>query len=329
MVRRNDPLEPPPDDTCDPVVMTSARLARQLLQCATDAAELATRIQGLAAYVDLASLGNVAAALYGDFVALGKIRGDVLTGKVPIVAGRDEAAGRQRYPLLERMSPATNGCASNGRTVGDRPVTHLTAEEWGERDDPRSGPDPEPDQVDDDEPLEWTEEELTRMAEPVGSLDLSQDEPGSDAWRSVPIEQLELSDHRKAEAIEQGILTAGALADWLESRSSIRNAGRMKVRMDAVREALDQLRSAAVEAVPAQPKPKLWIVWGRGKMGPFVNPLYAIRAATVEDAMDYVISHHPDDFRFQLREDSETDSIVSKRKLLIRDVTQEVANVDG
>src|SRR5271165_5352924 len=118
---RRDPDRPARDDTCDPPLMTSARLARQLLQCATDAAELATRIQGCAAYVDHAPLANVADDLHAYGIEIGRIRGEILTGKVSIVAGRDEAAGRERYPLIER--PAAT--ESNGHAEPEPSISPL------------------------------------------------------------------------------------------------------------------------------------------------------------------------------------------------------------
>ena len=101
----------PPDDTCEPALMTPRRLAQEVLSIVTELAKLSARVQGVAAYVDHASLETTATAMAMDVNNLAKIRAKILTGDIAIVAGRDEAAGRDRYPLLEKpeSKPATNG----------------------------------------------------------------------------------------------------------------------------------------------------------------------------------------------------------------------------
>ncbi|WP_422924526.1 hypothetical protein [Singulisphaera sp. PoT] len=101
----------PPDDTCEPALMTPRRLANEVLSITGELAKLIARVQGVAAYVDHASLDTTVTGMTSDLANLGKIRGKILIGEIKIVAGRDDAAGRDRYPLYEKPdgTPRTNG----------------------------------------------------------------------------------------------------------------------------------------------------------------------------------------------------------------------------
>lgn len=99
----------PPDETADCVVMTPRRLADELERISLLISRAQLKMRRLCPYVDSLSFYNVANSLAVQVAELGRLSGDVLVGKVPIVAGRDEAAGRDRYPLLEATADAGGG----------------------------------------------------------------------------------------------------------------------------------------------------------------------------------------------------------------------------
>jgi hypothetical protein len=99
----------PPDDSIEPALTTPRRLAGEIERIAVELARLGLRVRRLGAYLDTTiplDLSNDVAFVGGR---LADLSGAILVGRVAIVAGRDEAAGQERYPLIAAIEAKGNG----------------------------------------------------------------------------------------------------------------------------------------------------------------------------------------------------------------------------
>jgi hypothetical protein len=104
---KRGPEQPPADDSIEPALLTPRRMAGQLEALILGLYRVATGLRGLSGYVDQRQFDLLAKETEDMAVTIARLRSDVLIGRIPITHGRDEQAGRDRYPLLER-SPATS-----------------------------------------------------------------------------------------------------------------------------------------------------------------------------------------------------------------------------
>lgn len=93
----------PEDDDGGSALITPRRLSHQIDAAALGAADLANRLTRLGAYCESRSFSLLADDLRDVSAQLATLSGQVLVGEVEITAGRDQAAGARRYPLLERI----------------------------------------------------------------------------------------------------------------------------------------------------------------------------------------------------------------------------------
>jgi hypothetical protein len=123
--RREQPAPVPADDSIEPALTTPRRFAGELERLALDLARGQHRLRRLAPYVDCSRFGDLAGDLATIVDQLGTLAGRVLVGELPIVAGRDEAAGRDRYPLLAAIEAPREPASWH-----DIPVEDLELPDW-------------------------------------------------------------------------------------------------------------------------------------------------------------------------------------------------------
>ena len=116
MPRAKSPDDSPADDSIEPALMTPRRLAADFERLGRDVAALGVRAHRNRIYVDSKRVQSLSERFRELAEECAEVAGEILLCKIPITAGRDEAAGRERYPLITKAE--ANGQAKTSEPTG-------------------------------------------------------------------------------------------------------------------------------------------------------------------------------------------------------------------
>jgi hypothetical protein len=225
-----------------------------MLRLIQELAAISARVRGIRAYVDL-PIFAINISIDEATAALGNFRAGIVAGTVPLIAGRDEEAGRGSRPLLDAIEAKSAEPPPDDEEVFhddyDRPPELPAAK-------PKRGRAKRADaRTKAAESLEKTER---IMREEIEAAD----------WRARPISDLDLPpESMERMTVQKQFRTVGELADWL-SPGGRRVAGLGRKLWDAIDKIsmavpielpapivpLDELLEAESDADAAAAKPK-------------------------------------------------------------------------
>jgi hypothetical protein len=264
---RPKPIEPPADDSIEPALTTPRRLAGEIERIAAELGRLGLRLRRTTAYLDHAPAKTLAEEVAAVAGRLADLSGEVLVGRVAIVAGRDEAAGRERYPLIAAIEANGNG---NGHPAEppsmeapDEPLARepdLSAIQSNGRKKPKAPPpiskgSPAAKLIhalhsNDPALLAEAEAEIEVATKVKANAPPLPNATPEGNWRAVNVEDMSLNDSLQIALRENGIRTAGDLERHLERNPEGKSEGGMlslrATLLANCRRALDELRSPAI-----------------------------------------------------------------------------------